>query len=171
MQAERPDRAEAIASDFAGRVAARHQMIIGVSDPSLRADTLPRARAQADRAGRALLRRNPTRSVVAHIGSVAVDAILMDLDDLAGSRDNAVRGAVAALRKHDEESNSQLLDTLAAWLDAFGDVAVAAEAVHVHPNTFRYRLRRLSEVAGIDLTDPNARFAAMLELRMHRQER
>ena len=95
----------------------------------------------------------------------------MDLDDLAGSRDNAVRGAVAALRRHDEESNSQLLDTLAAWLDAFGDVAVAAEAVHVHPNTFRYRLRRLSEVAGIDLTDPNARFAAMLELRMHRQER
>ena len=171
VQAERPDRAEAIASDFAGRVAARHQMIIGVSDPSLRADTLPRARAQADRAGRALLRRNPTRSVVAHIGSVAVDAILMDLDDLAGSRDNAVRGAVAALRKHDEESNSQLLDTLAAWLDAFGDVAVAAEAVHVHPNTFRYRLRRLSEVAGIDLSDPNARFAAMLELRMHRQER
>ena len=41
----------------------------------------------------------------------------------------------------------------------------------MHPNTFRYRLRRLSEVAGIDLTDPNARFAAMLELRMHRQER
>jgi DNA-binding PucR family transcriptional regulator len=35
----------------------------------------------------------------------------------------------------------------------------------VHPNTFRYRLRRLTEVSGIDLTDPEQRFAAMLQLR------
>jgi len=36
----------------------------------------------------------------------------------------------------------------------------------VHPNTFRYRLRRLAEIGGIDLNDPEARFAAMLELRL-----
>jgi hypothetical protein len=35
----------------------------------------------------------------------------------------------------------------------------------VHPNTFRYRLRRLTEVSGIDLADPDQRFAAMLQLR------
>ncbi|MGW0586077.1 helix-turn-helix domain-containing protein, partial [Streptomyces sp. NPDC002920] len=34
-------------------------------------------------------------------------------------------------------------------------------------NTFRYRLRRVAEVGGIDLTDPEARFAAMLQLRLH----
>jgi DNA-binding PucR family transcriptional regulator len=45
-------------------------------------------------------------------------------------------------------------------------VAAAAAALHTHPNTFRYRLRRLTEVGGIDLTDPDARFAAMLELRL-----
>jgi DNA-binding PucR family transcriptional regulator len=36
----------------------------------------------------------------------------------------------------------------------------------VHVNTFRYRLRRLAEVSGIDLTDPEQRFAAMLQLRV-----
>jgi len=36
----------------------------------------------------------------------------------------------------------------------------------VHPNTFRYRLRRAVEVGAIDLTDPEARFAAMLQLRV-----
>ncbi|HYK26543.1 MAG TPA: helix-turn-helix domain-containing protein [Streptosporangiaceae bacterium] len=53
-----------------------------------------------------------------------------------------------------------------AWLDAFGDVAAAAAAMFVHPNTFRYRLRRAAEVGAIDLTDPEARFAAMLQLRV-----
>ncbi len=36
----------------------------------------------------------------------------------------------------------------------------------MHPNTFRYRLRRLAEVAQLDLSDPEARFAAMLQLRV-----
>jgi DNA-binding PucR family transcriptional regulator len=45
-------------------------------------------------------------------------------------------------------------------------VVAASAAVYVHPNTFRYRLRRLAEVGRIDLTDADARFAAMLQLRM-----
>jgi hypothetical protein len=44
-------------------------------------------------------------------------------------------------------------------------VAAASAAMFVHPNTFRYRLRRLTEVSGIDLSDPEQRFAAMLQLR------
>ncbi|MEV2253806.1 helix-turn-helix domain-containing protein [Streptomyces sp. NPDC050147] len=34
---------------------------------------------------------------------------------------------------------------------AFGDVISASAAMHVHPNTFRYRLKRLSKVSGIDV--------------------
>jgi DNA-binding PucR family transcriptional regulator len=45
-------------------------------------------------------------------------------------------------------------------------VIAASSAVYVHPNTFRYRLRRLAEVGGLDLTDADARFAAMLQLRL-----
>jgi DNA-binding PucR family transcriptional regulator len=45
-------------------------------------------------------------------------------------------------------------------------VIAAAGAVYVHPNTFRYRLRRLAEVGALDLDDPEARFAAMLQLRV-----
>ncbi len=163
---DRAERAVRLATDFVSRVSGRHTLVVGVSDPAAGAEGLPRARGQADRAGRALQRRTPTASVVAQIGDVAVDTILMDLHDVAESRDDVPRGAVAVLREHDEGHGSQLVDTLAAWLDAFGDVAAAAEAVHVHRNTFRYRLRRLSEISGLDLDDPNARFAAMLELRM-----
>jgi DNA-binding PucR family transcriptional regulator len=51
-------------------------------------------------------------------------------------------------------------------LDAFGDVIAAAEAVHVHPNTFRYRLHRIAEVGEVDLGDSESRFALMLQLRL-----
>ncbi|MDX3319690.1 helix-turn-helix domain-containing protein [Streptomyces sp. ME03-5684b] len=66
--------------------------------------------------------------------------------------------------RQDQERGTDLVATLRAHLDAFGDIAAAEAAVHVHPNTFRYRLRRLTEVGGIDLGDADARFAAMLVL-------
>ncbi|WP_424935211.1 MULTISPECIES: helix-turn-helix domain-containing protein, partial [Bacteria] len=58
------------------------------------------------------------------------------------------------------------METLKSWLDSFGDVATASARVFTHPNTFRYRLRRLSEISGLDLTDPDARFSAMVQLRL-----
>lgn len=74
-------------------------------------------------------------------------------------------GALARLAAYDALHDAHLIDTLAAWLDSFGDVGTAAASCFVHPNTFRYRLRRVAEVGAIDLGDPDARFAAMLDLR------
>jgi DNA-binding PucR family transcriptional regulator len=36
----------------------------------------------------------------------------------------------------------------------------------VHPNTFRYRLRRLVEMFGVDLEDPDTRLLLHLQLRL-----
>ncbi|MGE4428590.1 MAG: helix-turn-helix domain-containing protein, partial [Solirubrobacteraceae bacterium] len=43
--------------------------------------------------------------------------------------------------------------------------AAAATDLHVHANTVRYRLRQATEVAGLRLTDGDARLALELELR------
>jgi DNA-binding PucR family transcriptional regulator len=56
--------------------------------------------------------------------------------------------------------------TLQAYFDAFGDMGAAAAQVNVHPNTFRYRLRRITEVFGLDLDDPDERLVAELQLRL-----
>jgi len=53
-----------------------------------------------------------------------------------------------------------------AWLDAMGDVRAAAEVLHVHPNTLRYRIRRASELTGLDWADPRTRLLAALLLRL-----
>jgi DNA-binding PucR family transcriptional regulator len=75
------------------------------------------------------------------------------------------RGAVTRLRAYDAAHQTALADTLAGWLDAFGDVTLAGKALHVHPNTVRYRLRKAVEVSGIDLDDPDARLMAAVLLR------
>jgi DNA-binding PucR family transcriptional regulator len=53
---------------------------------------------------------------------------------------------------------------LRAFLDAAGDVPIAARGLSIHANTFRYRLRRLVEVGGLDLSDPVERLVAHLQL-------
>jgi DNA-binding PucR family transcriptional regulator len=47
-----------------------------------------------------------------------------------------------------------LLDTLRAYLDHDGSAEQAGRVLHCHPNTVRYRLRRLHELTGRSLTDP-----------------
>jgi len=95
-----------------------------------------------------------------------VEALVLQLRDLAAAQGDRPTGAIAKLIAYDRRHTANLVETLSAWLDAFGDVIVASAAVHVHPNTFRYRLRRLAEIGDLDLTDPEARFAAMLQLRV-----
>lgn len=60
-----------------------------------------------------------------------------------------------------------MLDTLAAWLDAGGSTSRAAEALFLHPNTVRQRLRRLEELTGRSMTDPRqvAELCLALEVR------
>jgi DNA-binding PucR family transcriptional regulator len=102
---------------------------------------------------------------VARLADVHAEALLMELRDLAAAHGDRPTGPVARLSAYDAEHGTNLVQTLRAWLDAFGDVAAASAAMFVHANTFRYRLRRLAEVSGIDLNDPEQRFAAMLQLR------
>lgn len=55
--------------------------------------------------------------------------------------------------------------TLAAWLDHPGDPRAAAARVHVHPNTLRYRMTRISQRLDVDLGEPRVRDALRLLLR------
>ncbi|MBF6466846.1 helix-turn-helix domain-containing protein [Nocardia beijingensis] len=48
-----------------------------------------------------------------------------------------------------------LLDALDAHLRHGSDRKAAAAEIHVHPNTFSYRLRRVAEITGADPTDPH----------------
>jgi DNA-binding PucR family transcriptional regulator len=59
-------------------------------------------------------------------------------------------------------SRLMLRETLRSWLRNMGDRAAMAEELHVHRQTVRYRLGRLSELFGSALQDPDQRARLML---------
>ena len=61
------------------------------------------------------------------------------------------RDAVARLAEYDRQRSTALLATLEEFLRRRGNISATAEALYVHPNTLRQRLRRIMELSGIDL--------------------
>ncbi|MEU4415878.1 PucR family transcriptional regulator [Nocardia salmonicida] len=51
-------------------------------------------------------------------------------------------------------SSPHLIDALEAHLVHGGDRKTASRLIHVHPNTFTYRLRRIAELTGLDPAEP-----------------
>ena len=81
---------------------------------------------------------------------VAADDLLPEraLAGDAGGPRPARRGHRAAV--HDRE----LRHTLEVYLEGGGALEACARALFVHPNTVRYRLRRVSEITHLDPADP-----------------
>jgi hypothetical protein len=102
---------------------------------------------------------------VAGIDDVRPQVVLHRLGQLAERHPELAYGRVLALAEQDASKGTAWVQTLRAYFDAFGDMAAAAGMVNVHPNTFRYRLRRITEVFGLDLTDPDERLVTELQLR------
>ncbi|MER7174920.1 PucR family transcriptional regulator [Streptomyces mesophilus] len=159
------ERAVRVGSDFLSRVGDRLRPLIGIGPCAEDGGGLARSREGADRALRVLRSGGGPRRL-ARIADVHIEALLLDLADLAAERGDRADGPLARLLAYDRGHDAHLVDTLRAWLNAFGDVPAAAAAMYVHQNTFRYRLRRVAEVARADLTDPESRFALMLQLRL-----
>jgi GAF domain-containing protein len=61
--------------------------------------------------------------------------------------------ALRVLAEHDRRRNAQLLQTLEEFLRRRGHVGATAQALYVHPNTLRQRLRRIEELTGLDARD------------------
>ncbi|OBK26584.1 transcriptional regulator [Mycobacterium asiaticum] len=59
-----------------------------------------------------------------------------------------------------------LVDTLRAYLDCFGDIGAAATRLQVHPNTIRYRVRRIERLLSTSFADPDVRLVFSLGLRV-----
>jgi DNA-binding PucR family transcriptional regulator len=67
-------------------------------------------------------------------------------------------------------AGGELLTTLAAFLESGSALEACARALFVHPNTVRYRLRRVTELTGLRPTDPRDALVlriALLVARLH----
>ncbi|MFG3172126.1 PucR family transcriptional regulator [Streptomyces sp. NPDC048200] len=83
--------------------------------------------------------------------------------------DDAVRafadGLLRALREHDATGRGDLVASLRAWLSRHGQWDAAAADLGVHRHTLRYRMRRVEEILGRSLDDPDVRMELWLALK------
>ncbi|MET9247414.1 PucR family transcriptional regulator [Nonomuraea sp. NPDC003709] len=70
---------------------------------------------------------------------------------------------------YDSAHGSQLLTSVRTWMERDRRTEDAATALHIHPNTLAYRLRRFAELTGRDLTSTAAFAEVWLALRAGRQ--
>ena len=83
--------------------------------------------------------------------------------------DDAVRafadGLLRPLYEHDATGRGDLVDSLRAWLSRHGQWDAAAADLGVHRHTLRYRMRRVEEILGRSLDDPDVRMELWLALK------
>lgn len=65
---------------------------------------------------------------------------------------------------YDAEHHTDLVATTSAYLDGGCSLTRAANRLYVHPKTVRYRLRRVQELTGRDLSGQQDRFDAQLAI-------
>ena len=133
----------------------------GIGGPAAAA-VLPASRQEADES-LALHATRPGTAAVAYDESW--DEILLQRLRVAASLGRApTRGPIVELRRHDAEHATRYIETLRAWLQAQGDVGDAAVRLEVHPNTVRYRLRKMAEATNLELDRPDKRLAMIIAL-------
>jgi purine catabolism regulator len=80
------------------------------------------------------------------------------------------RETLAPLVNYDTRNNQagELLKTLEAYFNHLGNLRATSESLHVHRNTLLYRLERIEQISGMDLSNAEEHFSLWLALRAHR---
>ncbi|MFJ6694800.1 PucR family transcriptional regulator [Streptomyces sp. NPDC091272] len=175
VAADQPEGAEApglhaetlldsVQAPLSGGLADDGRLTLGVSAPVHSAEGLRGALEEARHARRVAAAR-PGRVAAAGHHELASHVLLLPFvpDD--------VRRAFTArlldpLRDYDRRHRAELIPTLEAFLDSDGSWTRCAARLHLHVNTLRYRVGRIEQLTGRDLSRLEDKLDFFLALRM-----
>jgi DNA-binding PucR family transcriptional regulator len=118
-------------------------------------------RAEVDRVFDSAERHPGAIGQVSSLDEARTTVLLDEIVSQVAGQPRLIDPRVRQLRDQDP----MLADTLHAYLDGFGDIAAVAQRLHVHPNTVRYRVRRIEKLLSTSLDDPDDRLVLALGLR------
>jgi len=161
-----------LAADITDRVASHlgQQLFVAIGDQFEDLASLSTARRAADRM-LSIIAPDGSRAALGE-GRVVVEEdlrpqlVLHELHEFLHSRPHLLRGRLACLEQTDRTQNTVYIATLRAYFDASGDMMKAAQLLFVHRNTLRYRLRKIQDICGLDLENPDDRLVAEIQLRL-----
>lgn len=152
------------AADAVGRIEGRTSLALraAVAAPIADLESVANARFEVDR----VLDGTTGEVRVTTLADSRTSVLLGEILELVGNHRQLRDPRIAELDRYDASNDSRMRESLETYLACFGDVRSAAERLHVHPNTLRYRIRRIEQILDLDLTDSDARLLVEIQLRM-----
>jgi sugar diacid utilization regulator len=128
------------------------------------ADDLPRSFAEASRALQIRVDSRRPYGMSNHddLGLLRI----LNTSDGGVELDRYLNEWLGALVDHDRDHHSELVHTLTVYLDSGGNYDHTADSLIIHRSTLRYRLGRIRELSGRDLTDPDSRLNLHIAVRI-----
>jgi len=142
----------------------RMPIYAGIGSAAADRGELPRSRKEAERA-LAVARLEPAPGTPLGFEDCWARAALIRVLDPTVVADLETVTPMWRLREQDAAHGTDYVPTLHAWLEHHGNIRTAAEQLHVHANTLRYRLTKIEQTVGIDLADPDIRLVLALQLK------
>ena len=152
-------RVHRIAAQVSGRVVSA-----GVGRSGVGPAAIAQGYREADRA-LVIARRLFPPGALTYFQNLGVHRLLLALDghpELGAFYEETL----ASIDQYDRANRSELLPTLEAFFAADNSLAETASRLHLHRNTVAYRLRRIEQISGHQLADPETRLALHLGLRV-----
>jgi sugar diacid utilization regulator len=135
---------------------------VGVGGAYERPRDLPRSYHEARLALR--LQSAVTGDQATEFDRLGVYRLLADVGE-PGSVERFVREWLGALLDYDAGKGSELVTTLTRYLECGRSYEATTAALAIHRSTLKYRLRRIKEISGHDLADPDTYFNLQLASR------
>jgi sugar diacid utilization regulator len=113
------------------------------------------------------LRMGQERAIAAGLtvfDELGVFRLFAEVEDPA-SVERFVRAWLGPLLDYDEAKPAELVLTLTRFLELGQAYDATSQALSIHRSTLKYRLQRIREIAGRDLSDPDTRFNLQLATR------
>jgi len=164
---ESATRLPGFVEDLAARAtnALGHRVVAGIGSTVPRVSAVATSRQDADRAVRVLAGASTdSERLTARIDDVRIESILLEVGDMMAARPDLALPELHELAAYDAEHAKEYVPTLQAMARASWDIVEAARALNLHPNSLRYRLKRLEELSGLVLDDPAHRLVISLHL-------
>jgi DNA-binding PucR family transcriptional regulator len=158
--------AEALVRELQASLAG-HTFAVGRSRFASEPNDLHRAASEALLAAN-VAEGDADRPVLAFEETGAYRLLLSAMSEDPGELQRFYAETVEPLVAYDDQYETDLLQTVEAFLDADGNVAGTAQRLYTHRHTVRYRLERVRELTGLDVGSTDGREKLSLGLKAMR---
>ncbi len=122
------------------------EVSIGASMPFVALSSLALRRQQAEFS----LAQSARQPGIVRCEDYAFDFLIRSFREMEMT-ESMLHPALESLAQYDRKNQGELRETLSVYLQQERNQILAAQALHIHPNTLRYRLQRIQQITGVTL--------------------